>query len=192
LQHARASEYKARALAIFMELGDHARIALVHFFLGAPSNEAAEQDAELSFFQERMNLAMQQHDKLELAHAWLGLAGALHRRGDEMHAQKLFCDCLRLCVELGLKREAAECVQGLAGVAAACEQAERAARLFGAADASHRLLPGTIAQVWRGNYGADLAAARTQLDEEQFNALWQQGRTMDFAEAVKYALSEQP
>lgn len=190
LQRARASEYKAQALALFTELGDHARIGVVHFMLGAPSNDSTEYDAELSFFQEKVDFYTQQGNKSELAHALLGLAGARHRRGDEAPAQKLFGDCLTLCLELDWEREAAECVQGLAGVAAAQAQPLRAARLFGAADASNRLLPGVIAQAWRGNYGADLAAARAQLTERAFDRAWAEGRAWKFEQAIEYALEE--
>lgn len=190
LQRAQASAYKAEALALLQECGDHARIALAHFFLGAPSDEPAERDAELKFFQDKVNVLARQDDAPELARALLGLASATHRHGDDARAKQLFAEGLNASMQVGLRSEAVECLEGLAGVAAAQDEPERAVRLFGAVDALRQVFRGALARAWRGNYGTDLALARAQLDEERFNALWQQGRAMNLADAIQYALAE--
>ena len=41
----------------------------------------------------------------------------------------------------------------------------------------------------RAHYDRDLAAARAELDESEFDADWNEGRGMTFPEAVQYARS---
>ncbi len=189
LQRAKASAYKARALSLLEQYGDQARIGMLYFFLGAPSGEPAELDAEVSFFQEQVNALTLQNDRTTLARAQLGLASALHRRGDAARAKKVFIECLMLCAGLELNPEAIECLEGFAGLAAAQEQPARAARLFGAVEQASRSLYGALAHAWRGNFGADLALARAQLDEATFDQLWAEGRAMNLEQAIGYALA---
>ena len=63
--------------------------------------------------------------------------------------------------------------------------------MFGASTASNRYIQGGLAEAWRGNFGADLEAARADLTEEAFNTLWAQGRAMSLTEAVEFALGEE-
>lgn len=82
----------------------------------------------------------------------------------------------------------------LAGVATRYGQAERAARLFGIADAlSEKTGAGVSWPVLRSLNGSlnerDLAITREMLDREAFGAAWEEGRTMTIEQAVAYALS---
>ena len=66
----------------------------------------------------------------------------------------------------------------------------RAARLWGAEEA---LLERMEAAVYtyvpdRSLHRSQVAAARSQLDEEAFEEAWREGRTMPFEQAIEYAL----
>ncbi|MDQ5810371.1 MAG: hypothetical protein M3358_06405 [Actinomycetota bacterium] len=80
---------------------------------------------------------------------------------------------------------------GLAGVATRHGDPERAARLFGAAEAL-----GEAASVapsfppTQALYERDLADARSKLDAQTFAAAWAEGRAMTPQEAVAEALTE--
>ena len=66
-------------------------------------------------------------------------------------------------------------------------EAERSARLFGAAEAlGYQQAPAERAL--REPY---LAAARSRLEEAAWEAAWAEGRAMTFEEAVAYALEEE-
>lgn len=185
-----ANLYKAHALALLTQVNDQSRIGVVHFFLGSSADEQHEQDAELNFFQERLHLMKQQEDSVGIADAELGLGIALHRRGQQAQAQELFKASLLLYLENGQERSAAQCLAGLAGVAAANLNAERAARLFGAADSAKQYVGDFLLANWRTNYGGDLAAASGQLDETTFNRLWAEGQTLTTEQAVALALDD--
>ena len=80
---------------------------------------------------------------------------------------------------------------GLAGALVAVGQGERAARLYGAAEAL-REVTGTPIQ-YSGHqalYERQLAALRAQLDVDAFEAAWTEGRTMTLEEVVAEALTE--
>ena len=98
-----------------------------------------------------------------------------------------------MCRELGNKMIAAESMDGVACIAGAEGTAERAAKLFGAAWAlreslGHRQAPRVSAL--RETHQAN---TRSRVDEASWEAAWDEGRTMAFAEAIEYALSaEEP
>ena len=68
----------------------------------------------------------------------------------------------------------------------AVEQGEpvRAAHLWGAAEALREAIGTPIPRVYRTGYQQTVAAARSQLGEEDFAAAWAQGRSMDPEQAM--------
>jgi hypothetical protein len=105
-------------------------------------------------------------------------------------ARDHFAEGLRLGRELGNQTGSMMAVAGLAGVAAAQGQAQRAGRLFGAVDAlfpaGGLLLDGSD----RAAFGRRNAAARARLDETAFAAGWAAGQAMTLDQAIAEALEE--
>ncbi len=77
---------------------------------------------------------------------------------------------------------------GLAAVAAARGQLERAARLFGAAEALLEATSERLDPADRIACDRSCAAVRNQLDAVTFAAAWAEGRTMEMEQAIAYAL----
>jgi DNA-binding CsgD family transcriptional regulator len=95
-----------------------------------------------------------------------------------------------LCKGLGDKMHTSESLEGLACISAAEGTAERAARLFGAAEAlreavGYRHLPEEDA--WRAPY---LAMGRSQLDDASWEEAWAQGRAISMEQAIDFTFSE--
>ena len=84
----------------------------------------------------------------------------------------------------------AERLEGFAKLAGAAGQPQRAARLFGAAQALRDRIGTPIPPVERADYDAALAQARAQLDEVAFGEAWAEGRATGWEAAAAYALSE--
>ena len=80
---------------------------------------------------------------------------------------------------------------GLACVAMAMGLAERAARLFGAAEVAGKAGGYAGDRVDQGEVNLRLAAAKSVLGEEFFKAAWARGQDRPSGEAIAYALSEQ-
>jgi non-specific serine/threonine protein kinase len=117
-----------------------------------------------------------------------GLGQLASIQGDHQRARALLGESLERFVELKDKRCTARCLEALGCVANGLGQAERAARLFGAAEALREAigleeLPAVQADDERA------VAARTVLGETTFAARWAEGRSMTLAEAAEYALS---
>jgi DNA-binding NarL/FixJ family response regulator len=94
-----------------------------------------------------------------------------------------------LCRELGDQLVASESMEGLACAAGIRGEAERAARMFGAAQALRETVGYERApreQALREPY---LAAASSKLDEASWEAAFAEGKRMTFEKAVEHALS---
>jgi hypothetical protein len=99
----------------------------------------------------------------------------------------LYQESLVLCRELGNKLVAADSLQGLACVAEFRGEAERSARLFGAADALYDAQGISLLPAERALREPYLTTARSRPNQEA----WDKGRKMTFEEAVSYALVDE-
>ena len=90
--------------------------------------------------------------------------------------------------QLGDRLVAAEALDGLACFASARGQAERVARLFGAAEALRETVGYLQEQRERAMREPYLAAARPRLSETAWEAAWESGRRLGFEESIAYAL----
>ena len=112
-------------------------------------------------------------------------------QGDHERAIALHLESLVLARETGQQREIAEYLGGLAGLATEQGQPERAARLFGAAEALRQSIGAPLPPTEWAAYERDVAVARARLGEDAFAAAWAEGWAMPLEQAVEYA-SEGP
>jgi len=89
---------------------------------------------------------------------------------------------------LGSQGNLATDLECMAWIARAHGQAERAARLLGAADGVRQILERPIQGEMRQQRDTELALARTLLGEKAFTTAWAEGQTMSLEQAVAYAL----
>jgi non-specific serine/threonine protein kinase len=118
----------------------------------------------------------------------LGWAALL--RGDHERAKTWHEENLRLSQKLGNKRIAAESLEGLACAVGTKGEAERAAKLFGAAQALREAVGYPQPPGERAVQEPYWVAARSRL-EESWEAALAEGRAMEVKEAVEYAISEE-
>ena len=117
------------------------------------------------------------------------LAELERREGNIAEAAALHRENLTLVGQRN-RRFVIESLEGLAGVATSLGQHERAARLFGAAEAARETWRTPIRPSQLRGHDRDLAAARPGLAEEAFRAAWAEGRAMPLEEAVNFALED--
>jgi ATP/maltotriose-dependent transcriptional regulator MalT len=115
-------------------------------------------------------------------------AHAARLQGDQVLASRLFAESMTVAAEIGSERFLLGEVAGLAGVALALGQPERAARLLGAVEAA-----GKASGVGRIAHAAHtariLAEVRTSLPEPVFAAAWEEGRALPFTDARADAMA---
>jgi predicted ATPase/class 3 adenylate cyclase len=114
---------------------------------------------------------------------WVALLQGHHERAEAIHRE-----CLVLCRDLGDRLTASESLEGLACSAAARGEAGRAAVLFGAAEAVRETTGYQLAPRDRSLREPYLAAVRSQEGEAAWSAAREEGRSMEFEDAVLYAL----
>jgi hypothetical protein len=113
---------------------------------------------------------------MALALCRLGMVA--HAQGDDERAMALYGESLALRRELGDKHGLAECLEGLAGVAVAQRQLERAARLLGAAETLRETTGAPLSPGERVRYDRDVSAVRAGLGEVAFAAARATGKAM--------------
>jgi predicted ATPase/class 3 adenylate cyclase len=112
-------------------------------------------------------------------------------QGDYATARELFGDGLVMLRNHGDETGSARLLEGFASLAATQGQAERAARLLGAAEAGRRVIDfERRLPLARGWYGRELTSVRAALDEATLEAAWAAGRAMTLEQAIAYALEE--
>jgi ATP/maltotriose-dependent transcriptional regulator MalT len=113
---------------------------------------------------------------------------ALHA-GNLREAHRLFTESLRLFQGYSEQRGMAECLVGLAGVAASVGDRSRAALLLGAAEAGFDTVRAQISPSNRGDFSRVTALARASWTAEEFKAAWTSGYELGLAAAAAGALA---
>ena len=113
--------------------------------------------------------------------------GDIACRGEEVQ-RRLRGDRAR--VELGDARSIPIGLDGLAWVACAEGHVERAAHLLGAEEALRERVGAIVPPLVRADHDRAVAEVRAALNETELASLWQEGRAMSLAEAIRYALDE--
>jgi predicted ATPase/DNA-binding CsgD family transcriptional regulator len=115
-------------------------------------------------------------------------AHAARMQGDQVLASRLFAESIAVAAEIGSDRILLGAVAGLAGVALALGQPERAARLLGAVETA-----GETSGVGRIGHAAHtkriVKEVETSLPEPVFVAAWEAGGQLLFADALADALA---
>jgi tetratricopeptide (TPR) repeat protein len=123
-----------------------------------------------------------------LQHALDNLGWATLLQGDYERAETLHKQSLRVSQDLGDELIASESLEGLACTAGAQREAERSAILFGAAEGLREAEGYQQAPRDQSLREPYLAAARSLVGETAWGAAWKKGRSMQFEDAIVYAL----
>jgi PAS domain S-box-containing protein len=123
--------------------------------------------------------------------AYQGLGEVAIGQGDAERARSWLRSGIRLNSEQGARMLLAWSLAGLGSAAALGEEAERAARLWGAATQLRALLGCRPAPATRAPYERLLAQARAQLGEGAFAAALEAGAALPLREAIDEALGDE-
>ena len=126
-----------------------------------------------------------------LSHGGQNLGWVSLGQGDPTEAAVHFKEALEFFREKGDQVNIAEVLEGFAGVAGAQGEGERAARLYGIADSLRETIGAPLLPGDRPRYERQLTSARSQVGDEVWDAVWEEGRAMILEEAVSYALADE-
>jgi predicted ATPase/DNA-binding CsgD family transcriptional regulator len=179
-----------RSIALFEELGDVGGTAYSLFFWGCLLREAGDRPRARALHAESLVRARQVDDAWLLSFALSINGNQAWLAGDFVRAEALYREGLILSHDIGAKWPIAECLWGLAGLAAAEWQLERAARLYGAEQAI-RVAIGAVVLGDVTRFERDVAGARAAVGAARFEALAAEGRGMTLEQAIAYGLSNE-
>lgn len=175
-------------LAILTELGDRQGVAGASYLLGELAVDDGRREQARRYFIESRTICV------ELGYAW-GIALADHELGrialhenDLRQAETFLTDSLRRKHELGEKLGVAHSLEMLACLAAAQREVQRAAKLWGAAEALRLLISAPLSDEARVSYEQRIRADLPSAKQKAFLIAKEAGAHMGLDEAVRYAL----
>jgi non-specific serine/threonine protein kinase len=180
------------ALKIFREVGEQEGIAESTGVMGMVALGRGDYSTASLRLEEARQILSSLGDRRGVGKMNTALGDAALNQGDRDAAYSLYEEALKDLKDLEDKWWIAWCLEGMAGVAAAQKQPERAARLFGAAAALREAIGAPRPPAFRSYHECDLAAVRERLGEEGFAAAWEEGRAMTTEQAIDCALKERP
>ena len=185
--HAAAAEVFQESLAVHRELGS-SRLPIALCNLGLSLLRVGDYEEGRKVIEEAVERAGEMGDTWQLASTlgFLGWAALWSDRAGEAFGH--FEESLHLRQELGERRYSVDCLQGLAGVAAASGDHARSARLWGAAEAALDELGTPLTPADRDFQAQFVELARAGLDETAWNEAFAEGRGTPLADAIAYAL----
>jgi predicted ATPase len=186
---AAARAHYEESLRLFQEQGDVFGVTLLVSALEVVLLPQGDEETARSLYEQSLPLLRASRDRGRLGMLLINTGDNwMHHYGDEQQAKTLYQQGLHLWQDMQRVDNGLGIVRGLAGmaeVAAAQGQAERAGRLFGAAD---RLLPS--ASSYRDDLNRRVAEARAHLDAAAFATGWTAGQAMTEEQAVTDALQD--
>ena len=182
--HAREEE----VLALTRATGDQWRLAGCFDALGEIALLEGEADRARAAFTESLTLARAARVPERIGHELRNLGHVARLRGDRVEAHARYRESLTLSHQRGDRRSVAHTLEAFACLAAGNGKAAHAARLFAAADALGREVPGLLPLVQRRDHDRHVAAARAALGEAAFATAWAEGQALTLEAAVTEAL----
>src|SRR6266540_851797 len=187
--HAAARAYYEEGLRLFRQQGDVFGVTLLVSALEAVVLPQGDEEAARSLYEQSLPLLRASKDRGRLGMILINVGDAwLHQYGDAQQGKMLYKQGLNLWQDMQRVDNGLGIVRGLTGlaeVAAAQGQAERAGRLFAVAD---RLLP--AGSSYREEMNRRIGAARATLDAATFEAGWAAGQAMTEEQAMTEALQD--
>ena len=180
------------SLALFRGLGNSGNVAGLLNDLGWLLLVRGDAQTARSLLEDSVALIRETGHTQSIATNQHTLAMAVLLHGDDARATALLRDSVKLLWEAGSRFGLADCLEGLAFVAALRQpdSARRVGRLLGAAAALHDALGVPVPSAERAFYDRWLVPARARLDAAAWETAWTEGRAMTLEQAVAYALED--
>jgi len=147
-----------------------------------------EQARAEAYYQESLALCREHALKDDLSKNLYCLGLLALQRRQYRQAQSIFRDCFHTARSVNEKKAACDVLFGSAAAAAGDQQAERAAKLFGAAQAALEVIDLPYSPYDCAEFDRHLQLARKHLGKAAFDALMNEGCRMMPDQAVAYAL----
>ena len=137
-----------------------------------------QQDQARSLLEESVATFKELGDRWSTTEALLAFARVATSEGALATARTCYQESLALACEIGARNFIAAALEGVGAVAAAQDELQWAARLWGAARALRNAIGAPVPLVYRAGLEQAVANARVRSGEEAFRAAWAEGEAM--------------
>jgi tetratricopeptide (TPR) repeat protein len=187
----RATELYQQSMDLFRELGDKQSLAFCLNNLAMTVYAQGDLGRAAQITEESVALHRELGNKGGVSTGLYNLGWMTLLQNNLGRAVDIYRESLSLSWDAGLNPLVQSALEGFACVAAAKGEAERAARLWGAAQALHETkgIPRDIDFLDEAD--ARISAVRTGMGEQAWEEAWRKGRVMTLDGAISYALEEQ-
>jgi hypothetical protein len=189
---AAAHRYGMESVQVLRDIGNPWLAAITIMFLGnaaALQGQYAEARTQLA----ESEMLFRQIGDRQMVNASISEQAHVERRlGRYEQALALYTKTIKGWQELGHRAALAHELECCAFIACAQADGQRAARLFGAAEALRASANAPMAGMERAEYEQNVSALRGLLDADALEAAWAEGRGMTVDEAVAYAVGAVP
>jgi len=196
----RARQYFEEALPILRQIGDSSNTAIALSGLAEISIRQSNYEHATVLEEESLTMRKEMGEPWGIGVSLGNFAWIALRRDDLEEAEKLLRQSLTLRRDLEDRGGCAWCLEKLAEISLKIGQQEsykysdkpfqRAAKLFGAAEAIRAPVASTIDLVDIPEYERQVDIVRSQLDENMFTLVWDEGHSLTMEQAVDFALGE--
>jgi tetratricopeptide (TPR) repeat protein len=177
-----------QSLALYRQIGNKWGVAYVLLDIAELLGMQGDTDGAVRLVEESLELFRELGDKGNIAMCLLVLSDDPRRQVDALFTRNSLIESLTIYKELNDKRHIGRCVGELAFLAWQQHQFERAAMLFGAAEAIFLAIGARMHPEVRSRFERGIADTRSQLGSEPFSAAWARGQALTEDEAVHLAL----
>ena len=193
-----AVRYFEEALPLLRQIGDRGNTTIALSGLSEVAIRQGDFERATLLEAESLTLRREIDDPWGIAVSLANFGWIALRQDDLNQAVSLLKESLILRRDIGDRGGSSWCLEKLAEIAlitgqrksssVAKEDFQRAARLFGAAEAMREPVDSKIDLVDQPEYERQVSAVAEQLDEATFTKAWNEGRGMSIEQSIEYAL----
>ena len=183
-----ASKYEQESLALISESGNPWMSIMTLFGTGRGAMFRGDFIAARECFAKCLPLFKEMGDVHRANMIYSELAHMDRKEGHLQEAESAYRKTILDWQKLGHRAAIAHQLESFGFIARAREQAERAARLFGAAEILRERVNIPMSPPERLEYEREVADLRAGMDESSFKNIWAEGRALTMEQAIDYAL----
>jgi len=183
-----ARAYEDEGIALMNEVGSHWGASIAFFGSGMAAKLRGDYAEARARFAKCLPLFEAMGDEHRVNMVRSELAHLERYEGHYQQAEEAYRKTILVWQKLGHRAAIAHQFESFAFIAKIQERAERAARLFGAAEALREKINIPMSPPERVEYEKEVADLRAGMDEKAFTSLWAEGRALTIEKAIQVAL----
>ena len=183
-----ARAYADEASKILSETGSRWYSAMALYGFGAFEQSQGNYAEARARFEAGLPVFEEFKDRQRILMLRSELAHLERKQGHISEAKKLYRETLQEWQELGYRAAIAHQLECFAMLAKAAEDEQRAARIFGAAEALREKINIPMQPMERMEYDHEVKELRDGMNTEDFAKYWTEGRALSMEEAIRFAL----